>query len=97
MTSSLDKPLFALGIDIASKSFQVALKSTTSKRYYETSFSNTPQGFTKLLAWLAKHNQDRPSLHACMEATGPYGEDLALFLDEQGFKVSVVNPRQIAH
>jgi transposase len=34
-------------------------------------------------------------LHVCMEATGNYGELLALHLYEAGFMVSVVNPARI--
>jgi transposase len=34
-------------------------------------------------------------LHACLEATGCYGEALALFLHQQGVRVSVVNPARI--
>lgn len=31
-------------------------------------------------------------LHACLEATGRYGDELAYFLHQQGYDVSVVNP-----
>jgi transposase len=34
-------------------------------------------------------------IHACLEATGRYGEPLALFLHQQGVRVSVVNPARI--
>ena len=35
------------------------------------------------------------TLHACLEATGTYGEGLALYLHQSGFQVSVVNPAKI--
>src|SRR5207248_1715235 len=44
----------------------------------------------KLAAWLQKQAVER--VHACMEATGTYGEELAIFLSSQGHKVSIVNP-----
>jgi transposase len=34
-------------------------------------------------------------VHACLEATGTYGEPLALFLHEAGQRVSVINPAAI--
>ena len=37
------------------------------------------------------------SVHAVMEATGRYGEDLAEFLYAEGHKVSVLNPAQIRY
>jgi transposase len=35
------------------------------------------------------------ALHACLEATGYYGDDVAQFLHEAGYRVSVVNPARI--
>jgi transposase len=37
-------------------------------------------------------SQKVTALHACMEATSTYGNDLARFLFESGYKVSIVNP-----
>ena len=83
-----------LGLDIAKARFDAHLICAEVKRH--SSFSNTQAGFENLVAWLARH---RPSatepLHACMEATGNWGLDLADFLYRAGFKVSIVNPRQI--
>jgi transposase len=81
-----------LGIDIAKDTVAVALLS--SKGLEQASFPNTPQGATKLLTWLTKRKVTR--VHACMEATGTYGEELALALYQAGHTVSVVNPARIA-
>lgn len=35
------------------------------------------------------------SVHACLEATGSYGDGVALFLHEQGYVVSLINPLRI--
>lgn len=83
--------LFALGIDIAKASFQVALLRDGKLRHH--SFANTPQGFAQLQAWLTKLGLKR--VHACMEATASYGEHLALFLYQAGHTLSVVNPARI--
>jgi transposase len=34
-------------------------------------------------------------LHACLEATGSYSDAVAVFLHEQGYRVSIVNPLRI--
>jgi len=79
-----------VGIDIAKAKFDVAvLFSQGSMRH--KSFSNTAQGFEELLTWL----KDTVRVHKpafCMEATGRYGENLAFFLHESKFPISVVNP-----
>jgi len=80
-----------LGIDIAKQTFQVALlleqKVTTGK------FNNTTAGFGMLERWLVKHGAER--VHACLEATGTYGEALAEHLHRAGHMVSVPNPARI--
>ncbi len=50
-------------------------------------------GFEQLTAWLASHQV--VSLHVCLEATGSYGEALALHLFKAGCPVSVVNPAAV--
>jgi transposase len=50
-------------------------------------------GCEHLLDWLSKQGIER--VHACLEATGTYGEALSLFLYEAGHTVSVVNPAAI--
>jgi transposase len=62
----------------------------------QTAFANTEAGFQQFLAWLAKHRPD-PSqpLHACMEATGNWGLDLADTLQASGVCVSIVNPARV--
>jgi transposase len=54
---------------------------------------NTASGFKKLVAWLKKHQ--RGTVHACLEATGLYGDEVAWQLHEAGHTVSVVNPARI--
>ena len=80
-----------LGIDISKEYFDVSLFS--DGQYLNATFKNNKKGFHQLRRWLKKRGV--ASLHACMEATGRYGEALALFLYEQGYTVSVVNPARI--
>lgn len=78
----------ALGIDIAKATFQACLLRT-GKPLHGT-FDNTPAGFKKLASWLKKHKAG--PVHACLEATGRYGEALAEYLHAAGQIVSVINP-----
>ncbi len=65
-------------------------------RVKHATLSNTEAGFRQPLAWLAKQRPDPEApLHACMEATGNWGLDLADFLHGRGVRVSVVNPARI--
>jgi transposase len=78
-----------LGIDIAKAKFAVALlKADGTIRH--TSCANTPSGFGELAAWLGR--QQVTQVHACLEATGTYGDALATWLHDAGHTVSVVNP-----
>jgi transposase len=83
-----------IGIDISKAKFDAAL--LVGERARHAAFSNTEAGFAQLLAWLAKQGSDPDApKHACMEATGNWGLDLAAFLHGQGVQVSIVNPARI--
>ena len=80
-----------LGVDISKDSFHLELLVNEKLRHRK--FANRTEGFAELCVWLAKHKTTQ--VHACLEATGAYGEDLALYLHQQGHTVSIVNPVQI--
>jgi transposase len=80
-----------LGIDIAKRSYQVTL--LLDKKKYHRTFRNQASDFPALTAWLAKHRVE--AVQACLEATGAFWEELALYLVDQGHVVSVVNPARI--
>lgn len=80
-----------LGIDIAKKTFRVALLRQGKIR--QKGFDNNSAGFADLSAWLAKLGEAK--VRACMEATNTYGEALATFLHHAGHPVSVVNPARV--
>jgi transposase len=81
-----------LGIDIAKVKFNVCLIKVGGKLKHKV-FPNTEAGFEQLSAWLTKQGVER--VHACLEATGTYGDSLALFLHSAGHVVSVLNPAAI--
>jgi transposase len=80
-----------LGIDISKKSFDATL--LTLQQAYTGHFSNDPAGYGRMARWLEKRKAKQ--VHACLEATNRYWEELAYFLDEEGHQVSVVNPKLI--
>jgi transposase len=82
----------ALGIDIAKLKFNVCLINQSGKLRHKV-FPNTSTGFEQLTEWLSKQGVER--VHACLEATGTYGEALSLFLYQAGHTVSVINPAAI--
>ena len=82
----------ALGVDIAKLKFDVCLIKETGKAKHKV-FTNTKHGFEQLVIWLNSHQAG--SLHVCLEATGSYGEALALHLFDAGYRVSVVNPAAV--
>lgn len=81
-----------LGIDVSKDKVDVALLLSESKPMTAT-FANTKAGFKQLQQWL--HRQTKQPLHACLEATGRYGEAIAESLFACGHQVSVVNPSRI--
>ena len=81
-----------LGLDISKLKFNVCLINTTGKLRHKL-FPNTSSGFEQLRDWLSQQGVEH--LHACLEATGTYGEQLALFLHEAGQRVSVINPAAV--
>jgi transposase len=80
-----------LGIDIAKQRIEVAL--LMDGKVKNKTFKNTMEGFETLALWLRKLGI--PQVRACLEATGNYGEELAIYLHEAGHSVSIVNPARI--
>jgi transposase len=80
-----------LGIDVSKESLDVVLVVSDSRAYHN--FANSEVGFSRLAHWLV--SQRAGQVHACLEATGQYGEGVAEYLYHLGHAVSVVNPARI--
>jgi len=80
-----------LGIDIAKQKFDIALLVDGKTKH--KACKNSVEGFSALMIWLEKQGVQK--VHACLEATGNYGEELAIYLYEAGHTVSIVNPVRI--
>ncbi len=74
-----------VGIDISKESFDVAISDKEKYNHYK--FSNDSNGFKQLVKLLDK------TVHWCvMEASGPYYQRLAMYLQAKEITLSVVNP-----
>jgi transposase len=80
-----------LGIDVSKDSLDVVVWDEQGGKHQI--FSNSPEGFVRLAHWLI--SQKVGQVHACLEATGQYGEGVAEYLYAAGHAVSVVNPLRI--
>jgi transposase len=78
-----------LGLDISKATLQAALRTDDGK-VRRKACANTPSGFTELGTWVARYSGG--PVHACLEATGTYGDAVALFLYDAGYTVSIINP-----
>jgi transposase len=81
-----------IGIDVSKDTLDCWLVKETEKTFYKQ-FKNGPTGWSRLLRWVQV--QGASPLHFCMESTGAHSTGIALFLVEQGLKVSVVNPARV--
>lgn len=81
-----------LGIDLAKAKYSVNLRRADQRRRQKT-FPNTPEGHAALVVWLQTHAA--APVHACLEATGTYGDAVATALVAAGHRVSLVNPAAV--
>ena len=90
---------YAVGLDIAKDKFDACLVliDETQKvtiKSSKSSLSNSAKGFHELLRWARKYlSKGIPSVF-CMEATGIYYEQIAWFLYQQSYCVSVLVPQK---
>ena len=89
---------YNVGIDISKDDFRVCFYALfdCGKRSIKGSrkFKNTLSGFKEFLKWIEKHRKTESPLFFTMEATGVYHEELAHFLHDKKFKVSVILPNK---
>lgn len=90
----MDHSLY-LGIDVSKATLDVVLLSEpTARKGRHSVFANTIAGHEQLVTWLQSYGE--VSIHACLEATGTYGQGVARALHEAGHGVSLVNPAQVS-
>lgn len=95
MTSSVPANYdLGVGIDIAATSVTVAYQRPNQAVQRPFSVSQTEEGWTKLQQHLQALGVAPSATLVVMEATSTYWIRLAVWLHEQGYVVSVINPRQ---
>lgn len=84
-----------VGIDISKEQFDVAIYSEEATSLGQ--YSNNEQGFQKMTLDLMskKPKDEKPSIHMVIEPTGGYEKRLLAFAFEQGWQVSLPNPKQV--
>jgi transposase len=83
--------LAVLGIDVGKFEFHCAL--SVKDQVLTNHFPHSAAGFERLHRWLSNRHVSR--VHACMESTGGWSEELATDLHAHGHVVSIVNPLAI--
>lgn len=80
-----------VGIDVAKDTLEVVLLREADEQHMRQ--PNSVQGFRSLDNFLKKRCGQEGSV--CLEATGLYGDGVAEYLYQRGYRVSVVNPARI--
>lgn len=79
------------GIDVSKDSLDVGLLDGAQREH--ATFANDTDGVVKVLRFLKKRR--RKAVAVCLEATGHYGEGVADFRYQAGYRVRVVNPARL--
>jgi len=91
---------YSVGIDISSTSFDTAVcvideQQKVLVKASKSKIPNTKEGFKIFTSWIEKNHKDKAvPLVVCMEATGVYYENCALYLQRSGYRLSVILPNK---
>lgn len=89
---------YSVGLDMASDKADACIctidDSQNVKVKSTQKITNTKAGFTKLDQWIQKWTKEDIPVTICIEATGVYHEKLAYFLNDLGYRVSIVLPNK---
>jgi transposase len=85
---------FSLGIDVGKTALELVLRDGEGI-VARTTVPNDSDGHENLLSWLLGREAGPEKTCVCMESSGAFEKDIALHLHEEGYRVSVVNPRRI--
>ena len=93
---------YSVGLDVASKKIDICMSIIDSNQNVKVvsskSFLNTISGFKDMELWIAKNYKEKDvPLVLCMEATGVYHENCALYFSERKYKTSIILPNKAKH
>jgi len=89
--AAVKEAMTVLGIDVGKDFIDCEILADDKRSTKKV--ANSIRGFEQVVSWL--RNRKVTKVHACMEATGGFSDELAFFLHEHGHVVSIVNPMQI--
>lgn len=90
---------YSVGLDVSAKEIHccISLIDPVQRVVAKATrmVANTVKGFKELDTWIARHHKQKElPVATCMEATGIYYENCALFLHKAGHTVSVILPNK---
>lgn len=93
---------YSVGLDIASKKIDVCMSVIDRNQRVvvvsSSSFLNTLKGFKDLEDWIIRKQKEKEvPLVLCMEATGVYHENCALYFSERKYNTSIILPTKAKH
>jgi transposase len=93
---------YSVGLDIASKKIDICMSVIDSNQRVvvvsSKSFLNTLKGFKDMDDWIVKNHKNKEvPLVLCMEATGVYHENCALYFSERKYNTSIILPNKAKH
>jgi len=89
---------YYVGIDISSETFTSSIGTGDqgwSVLGKAETFANTQEGNNDYLKWLSQQDVRPGNSIICMENTGVYSEQIAYFLQSQGFQISIETPLKV--
>lgn len=85
-----------VGIDISKKTFDVSIfDNVLQKKSPHRTFMNTFNGFKNFIGWMKTQKVHLGDLLVCMEHTGVYSSDIAIFLSNNHIAFSLTSPLHI--
>jgi transposase len=84
-----------IGLDISKSTVDATLVKWGIKEHFHGAFLNKKFGFKQMLKWLNSYNEEEDKILFCMEHTGHYGHKLCLFLKQQDYAFTQINPLKI--
>lgn len=90
---------YSVGLDVSSKDIKACISTIDMQQVVKvkssTTILNTKKGFEDLVKWINKwHVDNNVQLCICLEATGVYHENCAYYLNNLGYKISIILPNK---
>ncbi|MCB9332764.1 MAG: IS110 family transposase [Lewinellaceae bacterium] len=88
----------SVGLDVSKDTIAACFSQQETARQFRIlssrTFASNASGFQQMHRWISRQRHQSTALHLLMEATGVYYEELAYFLQENGYRVCVLLPNK---